>query len=102
MYNISRRRDDYRAFFKTFDDRILFGTDIGMSRTLLEHSARVHMIRRFLETSDEFYSYNEADELITRYEMPYIGLDLSDSSLQKIYSGNFKRVWGEKPTKLVS
>ena len=100
MYNISRRRDDYKEFFHTFDERILFGTDIGMSKTLPEHSARVHMIRRFLETSDDFHSYDEADELLTRYELPFIGLDLPDSCLKKIYSGNFKRMWGEKPSSL--
>lgn len=102
MYNISRRKDDYREFFMTNDDRILFGTDIGMSKTLPEHSARVHMIRRFLETDDEFHTPYEADELLTKYELPYIGLDLPDSSLRKIYSGNFKRMWGESPTKLES
>jgi predicted TIM-barrel fold metal-dependent hydrolase len=100
MYNISRRRDDYREFFKRYDDRIIFGTDIGMSKTLPEHQARVWLIRRFLETPDEFHTPDEADDLLTRYELPYIGLDLPDSSLRKIYSGNFKRLWGEKPADL--
>ncbi len=100
MYNISRRRDDYREFFKRYDDRIIFGTDIGMSKTFSEHQARVWMIRRFLETPDEFYTPDEADDLLTRYELPYIGLDLPDSSLWKIYSGNFKRLWGKKPAGL--
>ena len=100
MYNISRRRDDYREFFKRYDDRIIFGTDIGMSKTFSEHQARVWMIRRFLETPDEFYTPDEADDLLTRYELPYIGLDLPDSSLWKIYSGNFKRLWGTKPAGL--
>jgi hypothetical protein len=67
MYNISRRRDDYREFFRT---------------------------------RAEFHSYDEADELLTRYELPFIGLDLPDSCLKKIYSGNFKRMWGEKPSLL--
>lgn len=102
MYNISRRRDDYRDFFKTHDDRIIFGTDIGMSKSLPEHQARVHMIRRFLETSDEFHTPDEADELLTRYKLHYIGLDLPDSSLRKIYSGNFKRLWGKKPSPVQS
>ena len=100
MYNISRRRDDYREFFKQYDDRIIFGTDIGMSKTLPEHQARVWMIRKFLETSDRFHTPDEADDLLTRYELPYIGLDLPDSSLKKIYGGNFKRLWGEKPAGL--
>lgn len=100
MYNISLRRDEYREFFKKYDNRILFGTDIGMSKTLPEHKARVHMIRRFLETSDEFHTPDEADELLTRYKLPYIGLDLPISSLRKIYSWNFKRLWGETPSQV--
>jgi predicted TIM-barrel fold metal-dependent hydrolase len=100
MYNISCRRDDYREFFKRYDDRIIFGTDIGMSKTLSEHQARVWMIRRFLETPDEFHTPDEADDLLTRYELPYIGLDLPTASRRKIYGENFRRFWGEKPSDL--
>ena len=42
----------------------------------------------------------EADELLTRYTQPYIGLNLPQGSLEKIYSENFKRLWGEKPRKV--
>ncbi|TFH16614.1 hypothetical protein E4H04_06340 [Candidatus Bathyarchaeota archaeon] len=97
MYNISRRRDDYRDFFRKHDDRILFGTDIGMSTTLPQHLARIWLIRNFLETSEQFYTVPEADDLLTRYTEPYIGLDLPGNSLKKIYAQNFKHMWGEKP-----
>ncbi len=97
MYNISRRRDDYREFFIRHDDRILFGTDIGMSTTLPQHLARIHLLRTFLETDREFYTPSSADELLTRYEKPYIGLDLPRASLKKIYAGNFRRYWGNEP-----
>ena len=97
MYNISRRRDDYREFFIRHDGRILFGTDIGMSTALPQHLARIGMIRRFLETGDEFHTPGSADDLLTRYELPYVGLDLPRPSLEKIYAGNFRRLWGDKP-----
>ncbi len=100
MYNISQRRDQYREFFKKHDTRILFGTDIGMSTTLSQHLARIWLIRNFLETNEEFYTIPEADELLTRYQQPYNGLDLPNNSLEKIYSGNFKRLWGETPRPL--
>ncbi len=101
MYNISRRRDDYWEFFKKHDRRILFGTDIGMSTTLSQHLARIWLIRNFLETDEEFYTVPEADELLTRYDEPYLGLNLPSSSLEKIYSENFKRLWGKKPRKVI-
>jgi len=94
IYNISRKREEYRDFFKRYDDRILFGTDIGMSTILDEHLARIWLIRNFLETAEEFYTLPEADKLLTRYDKPYIGLDLPRNSLEKIYSANFKRFWG--------
>jgi predicted TIM-barrel fold metal-dependent hydrolase len=97
IYNISRRRDDWRSFFTRHSDRILLGTDIGMSKTVTEHAARVWMLRTFLETGEEFYTPPEADELLTRYELPYIGLDLPAAALGKIYTGNFRRLYGETP-----
>jgi len=100
MYNISRCRDDFREFFKKHDSRILFGTDIGMSTTLPQHLARIWLIRNFLESDEEFYTVPEADELLTRYTQPYIGLDLPRGSLEKIYSENFKRLWGKTPRKV--
>ena len=93
MYNISQNHDSYREFFIKHDDRILFGTDIGMSKTLNEHLARIWLIRNFLETDEQFHTVPEADELLTRYEQPYNGLNLPDSSLEKIYAANFKRLW---------
>jgi len=100
IYNISRRRDDWRKFFTRYADRILFGTDIGMSKTVKEHAARVWMLRMFLEGGEEFYTPPEADDLLTRYELPFIGLDLPKTALEKIYSGNFRRLYGDTPKRV--
>jgi predicted TIM-barrel fold metal-dependent hydrolase len=97
LYNISRRRDEWRGFFIEHGDRILFGSDIGMSTTKPQHLARIWLLRKFLETSEEYYTPDEADDTLTRYEKPFIGLGLPRSSYEKIYSGNFRRLWGKKP-----
>jgi predicted TIM-barrel fold metal-dependent hydrolase len=98
VYNISRRRDEWRNFFIRHSDRVLFGTDIGMSKTIPEHLARIWLLRCLLESdNDDFYTPIEADELLTRYELPYVGLSLRGDTLENIYSGNFMRLWGNKP-----
>jgi len=68
-----------------------------MSRTIEEHAARVWMLRTFLETSGEFRTPLEADELLTRYELPFVGLDLPTAALKKIYFENFRRLYGAEP-----
>ena len=100
LYNISKRRDGWRVFFRKYSDRILMGTDIGMSVTLMEHLTRIWLLRTFLETSDEFYTPKLADQYLTRYEEPFIGLDLSRSTLRKMYYKNFQRLWGKEPREL--
>lgn len=97
LYNISRKCDEWRDFIIKYDDRIVFGTDIGMSRDLQAHLDRVWLLRMFLETSKEFYTPETADQYLTRYTEPFIGLDLPRSSLDNIYSENFKRFWGADP-----
>jgi predicted TIM-barrel fold metal-dependent hydrolase len=100
MYNISRRVDDYKDFFRRYEDRLLFGTDIGMSTTLPEHLERIWMIRKFLESSDEFYTPQNADKFLTQYEEPFIGLGLKEGTLDKIYANNFRRLWGDSPRRV--
>jgi predicted TIM-barrel fold metal-dependent hydrolase len=97
MYNISRCREEYRDFFVRHEDRILFGTDIGMSTTLPQHLTRISLIRGFLETDEEFHTPEAADDLLTRYPEPYLGLGLPQATLEKIYARNFRRLWGNKP-----
>ncbi|RLI12348.1 hypothetical protein DRO35_03305 [Candidatus Bathyarchaeota archaeon] len=100
MYNISRRRDDWREFFIKYQDRIIFGTDIATWQTLQEALDRIWLIRNFLESDEEFFTPDTADMLLTRYKEPFVGLKLPDGVLRKIYHDNFKRLWGEKPRDL--
>jgi len=97
MYNISRRRDDWRGFFVKHHDRILFGTDIGTWQTFRNAIGRVWLVRNFLESDEEFFTPPDANMLLTRYKKPFIGLNLPELVLKKIYAENFQRLWGEKP-----
>jgi predicted TIM-barrel fold metal-dependent hydrolase len=100
MYNISQHRDDWRTFFIKHQDRVFFGTDIAAWQTVQESLDRIWLIRNFLESDEEFYTPSSADKLLTRYEEPFIGLNLPDAALKKIYSENFKRLWGKHPKRI--
>jgi predicted TIM-barrel fold metal-dependent hydrolase len=97
MDNISRRRDDWREFFMKYQDRIFFGTDIATRQTLQQAIARIWLIRNFLESDEEFFTPPTADKLLTRYEKPFMGLELPEGALRRIYSENFQRLWGKRP-----
>lgn len=74
-----------RKFFIQYSDRILFGLDMG---------PRVDGYRlyyRFLETDDEYFNYSTR-EIPTQGRWYIHGLYLPDDVLQKIYSGNAKKL----------
>ena len=101
LHDISQRRDEWREFFIKYQDRILFGTDIGMSENLQEHLARIWIVRSFLESDEEFYIPSTADRSLIRYKgEPFMGLNLPKQALKKIYADNFRRLWGETPRKV--
>jgi predicted TIM-barrel fold metal-dependent hydrolase len=102
MYNISRRRDDWRDFFIKHQDRIFFGTDIGTWHTFDEAISRIWLVRNFLESNEEFFAPPASNNFLTRYKKPFIGLKLPESVLGKIYSQNFQRLWGKKTRKIPS
>ena len=91
IYNISRRRDEWREFSIKYQDRIFFGTDIATWQ-IQEAVARIWLVRKFLESDEEFFTPNTADELLTRYEEPFVGLNLPEEVLRKIYAENFMRL----------
>jgi predicted TIM-barrel fold metal-dependent hydrolase len=96
LHNMSKRRDDWRQFFITWQDRILFGTDIMPGQTVEQALARIWLLRMFLETDEEFRTPECADDLLTRYDTPFRGLALPPEVLTKIYAANFVRVFGKQ------
>jgi hypothetical protein len=107
MYrNFTAAIEETREFFLTYQDRILFGTDIG-ARALLsspqtdiqlsESQERVMLIRNFLENPDEFTLRPDSGFLFGTLKTPFHGLDLPDTVLNKIYHKNFEKVVAPTP-----
>jgi predicted TIM-barrel fold metal-dependent hydrolase len=71
-----------KEFMEKYAGRIVYGTDMGFSR-------RMYLVTfRILESADEHFYERE----LFNYHWPLYGLDLSDSTLQKIYHDNAKRI----------
>lgn len=71
-----------KAFMERFSDRLVYGTDMGMDYDMYQTTFRI------LETEDEhFYNWKYFS-----YHWPLHALDLSESTLQKIYQGNGQKI----------
>ncbi len=110
MYrNFSENIDKTRDFFLKYQERILFGTDIG-ARALLasrtgeiqrsESRERVILVRNFLENPGEFSLNPGGGFLFGDADKPFRGLDLPADALRRIYHRNFERVVTPSPRPL--
>jgi hypothetical protein len=110
MYrNFSAAIESTRDFFLKYQDRILFGTDIG-ARALLsspqtdiqlpESRERVTLIRNFLENPGEFSLRPDSGFLFGSLKKTFLGLDLPEPILKKIYHQNFEKVVAPAPRPL--
>ena len=110
MYqNFSAAIEETRDFFLKYQERILFGTDIG-ARALLtspqtdiqlsESRERVTLIRNFLENPGEFTLHPNGGFLFGNLQTPFHGLGLPEPVLQKIYWRNFEKVVAPSPRPL--
>jgi predicted TIM-barrel fold metal-dependent hydrolase len=110
MYvNFARAPDATREFFLKYQERILYGTDIG-ARALLstpkegidpgESHTRAYLVRTFLETEGEFWLPEDNGFLFGQLEAPFRGIALPQESLGKIYAENFERLAGARPRDL--
>lgn len=71
-----------KAFYEKYQDKLVYGTDMGMDPSMYETTFRI------LETEDEhFYDWG-----LFSYHWPLNGLNLSDTTLKKIYNGNSKNI----------
>jgi len=79
-----------KAFFEKYADKLVYGTDMGYAAAMYKVTFRI------LETADEhFYEHQQFG-----YHWPLYGLHLNDATLQKIYSGNSKKILAQyKKTK---
>ena len=107
-YHFSQNIQKTRDFFMKYQDRILFGTDIGARALLVdpangiqldESQKRVFVVRSFLEKEGEFH-LDENGFLFGDSKVPLYGLDLPTTVLEKIYYKNFERMTSSKPRKI--
>jgi predicted TIM-barrel fold metal-dependent hydrolase len=110
MYiNLSVDPTASREFFIRYQDRILYGTDIGAKALLTnpkvgiefeESRTRVKLVRTFLESEDEFWLPEGDGFLFGEQKTPFQGLGLPEEVLEKIYFKNFERMVDPKPKSL--
>lgn len=108
-FNFSDAPEKTRDFFIKYQDRIIFGTDIG-ARALLadrdagiqveESLARIEVIRGFLEHDGAFQLAHQGF-LFGGKEATFQGIHLPEEVLEKIYWRNFEAFAGAQPKPLV-
>jgi hypothetical protein len=108
-HNFGRDTQAARDFFLKYQERILFGTDVGAKALLStpemgieadESAVRVQVVRRFLEEEGPFELDVEAGFLFGKFGGPFQGIGLPEDVLKKIYFGNFERLAGSQPRAL--
>ncbi|RDC62042.1 amidohydrolase family protein [Adhaeribacter pallidiroseus] len=71
-----------QTFFKKYQDRLVYGTDMGTSPKMYETTFRI------LETSDEhFYEFHQFS-----YHWPLNGFNLDNDTLRKVYRDNALKI----------
>lgn len=97
-YNLSKQHEQAVRFFERYQNRILYGTDIGaralirtedVALSLPESRSRVKLIRDFLETKGNYLLEEDGYYVVERKPTVMHGLGLSSSVLEQIYEQNF-------------
>lgn len=107
--NLSQNVDAAQAFFNKYQDRILYGTDIGARCVLAdgyrpfnedECLARMELIDGLFTPNFQQVMKEDGRYLINTDDFVLRGISLSDTVLDKIYRKNFQRFVGETPAKV--
>jgi len=106
-HSFTANYDAAREFFLRYQDRIIYGTDLGAQEMIAGDphinmevgQGRVWLVRNYLENAEVFdVPY---DPLMTPDDRPAIrGMALSKETLAKIYRANFQRLAGAAPKPL--
>ena len=108
FFNFAENPQQTRDFFIKYQDRILYGTDIGARALLADRSAgieteeslaRIEVVRGFLENEGPFKLTHQGF-LFGGKEATFFGIQLPDDVLDKIYYQNFIKFAGEAPQSL--
>lgn len=103
--NLSKNPEEAKAFFECYQDRIIYGTDIG-SRCVLgtgaplsvpESLARMDLIDGLFSGETDRVMKEDGRYLINTDDFTQRGFDLSSQIMDKIYGGNFRTFVGGDP-----
>lgn len=93
MYlDFQKQPKEWEAFFKKYQDRIVYGTDIGSNTTDTdgkEADCLVQMVREFFEGNEPF--------TVLGYDL--VPIPLEESILRKFYKENMMKLYGGKKPK---
>lgn len=104
--NLSTNPEEARVFFEKYQDRILYGSDIGARCVLASGSApfsrrealaRMDLIDGLFSAETNRVMKEDGAYLINTDDFTQRGFDLPPEALEKIYGGNFLRFTGAAP-----
>jgi predicted TIM-barrel fold metal-dependent hydrolase len=108
-YHFARDPQAARDFFLRYQDRLIFGSDIGASSLGIdpakdldraESLGRAWVVRRFLESEDAFFAPEGVGHWLGMDTGVFRGIGLTKELLRKIYQTNVERLLGAEPAAL--
>ena len=110
--NLSQNVEEAREFFEKYQDRIMYGTDIGSRCVLAENAenalnedecvARMDLIDGMFDANIHRIMREDGRYLINTDDFVQRGFSLSEEALNKIYWKNFESYVGKMPEKVNS
>ena len=105
LYYLSDDPDKAREFYITWQDRILYGTDISDHNSLRLARAKAETLRLFLETDETFVNLTSAamdrpPSVGSNGRVELHGLSLPQDVLERVMWRNFEEFAGEAPKPL--
>ena len=107
--NLSKNPEEARNFFEKYQDRILYGTDIGARCVLAENAggfneeeclARMDLIDGLFDSGIHRIMREDGRYLIYTDDFVQKGFSLSEEAINKIYWKNFENYVGKMPAKV--
>ena len=107
--NLSKNTEEASAFFEKYQDRIMYGTDIGARCVLADNAealnedecnARMDLIDGLFQPETNRVMKEDGRYLINTDDFLQKGLSISDEAVNKIYWKNFEKYVGEVPAKV--
>jgi predicted TIM-barrel fold metal-dependent hydrolase len=111
MYlNFARDPARARDFFIRYQDRLIYGTDIGAGAIgeivpaggldMTDSAGRAWVVRSFLESDEAFSAPEGMGHWLGMDAEGFHGIALPPEVLEKVYRANFERLFGAAPTPL--